>query len=42
MIWQYVVNYDPQTGTGCPNETKDLDITPYAGYQNRKWNPVAV
>lgn len=40
MIWQYVVSYDPQTGTGCPNETKDLDITPYAGYQNGKWNPV--
>lgn len=42
MIWQYVVSYDSQNGSGCPGESKDLDITPYAGYQDGKWNPVGV
>lgn len=33
MIWQY----HPSSGCGSP--AKDLDITPYAGYQNSKWSP---
>ena len=39
MIWQYVIAYDPTTGGGCKNETKDYDITPYSGYLTGHWNP---
>ncbi len=39
MIWQYLVNYDAETNTGCPGSSIDADITPYAGYQDSKWNP---
>jgi hypothetical protein len=32
MIWQYAI-------PSCTGQTKDLDITPYAGYQTGHWNP---
>lgn len=33
MIWQYYNN-------DCGG-SQDLDISPYAGYQNSQWNPVS-
>lgn len=34
MIWQYVT-------PGCTGFSEDYDITPYTGYQDGQWNPVA-
>ncbi len=36
MIWQYLVTGNPPYGCGA---SQDLDISPYSGYQNSKWNP---
>lgn len=35
MIWQYAINTCSNSGN------KDLDITPYSGFLNGRWNPTA-